>query len=134
MNKAFLAFALLSIISIPLLSACSNSSGEISPAQPIFESGSSAGFLRAKGPRGWVFPDDYGPHPEFQTEWWYYTGTLQSSDGSQYGYQLTFFRRGLAPPQEIINAVEDYRESMDSIGQWFEECCSFGPGIMKIDN
>ena len=109
MNKAFLALALLSIISVPFLSACSISSAEIDPAQPIFETGSNAGFLRAKGPRDWVFPDDYGPHPEFQTEWWYYTGTLQSSDGSQYGYQLTFFRRGLTRPQDRDENLSAWR-------------------------
>ena len=29
-----------------------------------------------------------------------YTGNLQSADGSQYGYQLTFFRRRMRPPEE----------------------------------
>ena len=35
-------------------------------------------------------------HPEFQTEWWYYTGNLQSTDGHRYGYELTFFRQANA--------------------------------------
>lgn len=56
-----------------------------------------AGFLRAEGPREWRFPEDHGPHPEFQTEWWYYTGNLESQTGERFGYQLTFFRRGLLP-------------------------------------
>jgi predicted secreted hydrolase len=42
------------------------------------------------------FPSDLGNHEEFQTEWWYYTGHLLSADGHRYGYQLTFFRRGIA--------------------------------------
>jgi len=39
------------------------------------------------------FPRDHAAHPAFQTEWWYYTGHLYTTDGEQYGYQLTFFRR-----------------------------------------
>lgn len=57
-------------------------------------------FRRANGPRPFTFPADYGPHPEFQTEWWYYTGNLQAEDGRRFGYQLTFFRRAIQPPVE----------------------------------
>ncbi len=42
-----------------------------------------------------IFPRDLGAHPQFQTEWWYYTGNLFDQDGRQFGYQLTFFRRAL---------------------------------------
>ncbi len=59
----------------------------------------SAGFARAFKPRPFVFPQDGGPHPDFQTEWWYYTGHLSTSVGRDFGYQLTFFRRGLKPGQ-----------------------------------
>ena len=41
------------------------------------------------------FPQDHGAHENFQTEWWYYSGQVHSSTGQTYGYQLTFFRRGL---------------------------------------
>jgi len=44
-----------------------------------------------------VFPTDHGAHPEFKTEWWYYTGNLDAADGRQFGYQLTFFRSALSP-------------------------------------
>lgn len=62
-------------------------------AQPI----AAEGFERVIGPRAFKFPDDHGPHPEFQTEWWYYTGNLETADGRHFGYQLTFFRRALTP-------------------------------------
>lgn len=55
------------------------------------------GFARAEGPRAFSFPLDFGPHPEYQTEWWYYTGHLETSAGRRFGYQLTFFRRALLP-------------------------------------
>jgi predicted secreted hydrolase len=35
---------------------------------------------------------------DYQTEWWYYTGNLVAGGGQRFGYQLTFFRRALAPP------------------------------------
>jgi predicted secreted hydrolase len=56
-----------------------------------------AGFARALEPRQFVFPEDHGPHPEFKTEWWYYTGNLQDESGRRFGYQLTFFRNALQP-------------------------------------
>jgi predicted secreted hydrolase len=63
-------------------------------------SGPTEGFARATAPRAFVFPDDHGPHPEFRTEWWYYTGNLATAAGRRFGYQLTFFRIGLSPPGE----------------------------------
>lgn len=43
----------------------------------------------------YAFPKDHFSHPDFQTEWWYYTGHLKSEDGRRYGYELTFFRTGI---------------------------------------
>jgi predicted secreted hydrolase len=40
------------------------------------------------------FPRDFGAHPGFKTEWWYATGWLDTADGRQFGYQVTFFRAG----------------------------------------
>ena len=57
----------------------------------------TAAFARAYEPVPFTFPKDHGPHFDFQTEWWYYTGNLQDSAGNHYGYQLTIFRRGLTP-------------------------------------
>ena len=41
------------------------------------------------------FPRDNFNHPDFQTEWWYYTGNLRTADGHQFGFELTFFREAL---------------------------------------
>lgn len=54
-------------------------------------------FARAYEPIPFVFPHDHGAHPQYRTEWWYYTGNLTDSAGNQYGYQLTFFRSALTP-------------------------------------
>ena len=55
------------------------------------------GFARALEPREWRFPADHGAHFDYQTEWWYYTGNLDAASGRRFGFQLTFFRRGLSP-------------------------------------
>ena len=82
-----------------LLSACA-------PAQPPLASADVVevlsrplddGFARALGPMELQFPLDHGPHHDYATEWWYYTGNLTDDDGGEYGYQLTFFRSALAP-------------------------------------
>jgi predicted secreted hydrolase len=41
------------------------------------------------------FPRDHFNHPDFQTEWWYYTGNLHDAQGRRFGFELTFFRRGV---------------------------------------
>jgi predicted secreted hydrolase len=44
------------------------------------------------------FPRDHGSHPEYRTEWWYYTGHLRTASGKRYGFEVTFFRVGITPP------------------------------------
>lgn len=39
-----------------------------------------------------TFPNDYGAHPGFRTEWWYATGWLETPDQQALGFQITFFR------------------------------------------
>jgi predicted secreted hydrolase len=58
---------------------------------------STEGFARVVAPRPFAFPGDHGPHGEFRTEWWYYTGNLETAAGRHFGFQLTFFRIGLTP-------------------------------------
>jgi predicted secreted hydrolase len=47
----------------------------------------------------YAFPRDHGSHEEFRTEWWYYTGQVTTKDGRPFGYELTFFRRGMPREQ-----------------------------------
>jgi len=37
-------------------------------------------------------PRDEGSHPQFRTEWWYLTGSVESESGESFGFQVTFFR------------------------------------------
>lgn len=48
----------------------------------------------------YAFPRDHGSHPTYRTEWWYYTGHLKAKNGRSFGFELTFFRRGI-PPEEV---------------------------------
>lgn len=52
-------------------------------------------FKRVLPGRVFSFPQDHFSHPEFRTEWWYYSGHLYSQEKKSFGYQLTFFRTGL---------------------------------------
>lgn len=68
----------------------------------------TAGFARADGPQPLHFPADQGPHNDYQTEWWYYTGNLETASGAHFGYQLTFFRRALIPPSAQVARPSDW--------------------------
>ncbi len=72
---------------------------------------SQGNFSRAEGPRKLFFPLDMGAHPDFQTEWWYYTGNLSTQSGRQFGFELTFFRRALAAPGDLAVRSSDLAAS-----------------------
>ena len=84
------------------------------PPQAALESlppaGSIDGFTRAIEPGAVEFPRDFGPHDDYQTEWWYYTGNLATADGRPFGFQFTIFRRALSPsPENSPAATSDWR-------------------------
>lgn len=56
------------------------------------------------------FPRDYFNHPEFRTEWWYYTGNLQTHEGRRFGFELTFFRHGAGPEPRPATGVWDVQD------------------------
>jgi predicted secreted hydrolase len=60
----------------------------------------AAGWKVAEPGHDYQFPRDHHLHPDFKTEWWYFTGNLTNSEGRRFGYELTFFRQGIRPPNE----------------------------------
>jgi predicted secreted hydrolase len=87
------------------------------------------------------FPRDYFDHPDFQTEWWYYTGNLKSANGHRYGFELTFFRQAVSrdPAQAAVWDVKDiyltHLALSDLDGQKFyhsERTNRAGPGIAGV--
>jgi len=71
---------------------------------------SAEGYARAVEPRPFLFPEDHGPHPEFRTEWWYWTGNLETEDGRAFGYQFTLFRSALAPAAQARESAWGARD------------------------
>ena len=66
-------------------------------------------YTRAIEPWDWQFPRDHGAHPDFQTEWWYYTGNLATDDGRRFGFQFTIFRRAISPLDP--GSISEFRTS-----------------------
>jgi predicted secreted hydrolase len=57
-----------------------------------------------------TFPADHYSHPDFRTEWWYYTGHLETESGKKYGYQVTFFRFGVRDRQKEMKGPPLFTE------------------------
>lgn len=91
----------------------------------------------------YAFPYDHFAHPEFRTEWWYFTGNMTSADGRDFGYELTFFRHGRHARPEPSAGVWDSGElylahlALTDIGsQRFrhsERLNRAGPGLAGAD-
>ncbi len=84
-----------------LVIACSEpGTGGAQPSQSVvatLSTANNAGFRQALAPVAFAFPRDHGAHPEFKTEWWYFTGNLSTADKRRFGYQLTLFRVAVTP-------------------------------------
>ncbi|MCX8109799.1 MAG: hypothetical protein N3D15_00915 [Syntrophorhabdaceae bacterium] len=95
----FLSFFYLSPLTLyPLLSHCYTSE-----------------WKQAIGKWVWEFPRDHGSHPEYKTEWWYFTGNLLDEKGKRYGYQLTFFRHSLKKSPEKTDKNQKSPWTVDDI-------------------
>ena len=53
----------------------------------------AADYRHALPGHHYQFPRDHFDHPDFQTEWWYYTGNVRTAPGHAYGFELVFFRQ-----------------------------------------
>jgi predicted secreted hydrolase len=88
------------------------------------------------------FPRDYFSHPDYQTEWWYYTGNVKATDGHRFGFELTFFRQGVDRDPSKTSAW-DVRDlylahlalsDLDGKNFYHEERTNrAGPGIAGVD-
>jgi len=61
---------------------------------------------------GVELPRDLYAHKNAQTEWWYYTGHMQTASGRRFGFELVFFKRrtdldrfGIVPLRLIANPL-----------------------------
>ena len=102
-------------------------------------SDSREGWRQAADSWSWSFPADHGSHPVFQTEWWYFTGNVADVGGRRLGYQLTFFRTGLAVkaaspenPWSIRDLYLAHFAITDAESKrfhWTERASRSGPGL-----
>ena len=98
-----------------LLAACSDgeSPARSAPTQStglrLLGAEADDGFARATEPREFAFPADHGSHPEFRTEWWYFTGNLATAQGRHFGFELTFFRYAIAPTAARTEGASAWR-------------------------
>lgn len=109
------AGAWLGVKALGLAPRPSGVSDERSPISLLSKSADTR-FTRAMGKHEFVFPRDHGPHRDFQSEWWYFTGNLVTDTGRRFGFQLTFFRFALNP----ISAVAPKRRSAWAANEVYE--------------
>jgi len=105
------------IATLILVSLCACGPGENSESDRTASTGlrylnlgGESGFSRALEPHAFSFPRDHGAHPDFRTEWWYFTGNLDAVGGRHFGFELTFFRYAIRPPSQEL-AGSDLRAS-----------------------
>ena len=70
-------------------------------------SGQAADYQLALPGYHYEFPRDHFNHPDYQTEWWYYTGNLKAADGHRFGFELTFFRQAVARDRDRRSGICD---------------------------
>ncbi|MDP4189988.1 MAG: lipocalin-like domain-containing protein [Bacteroidota bacterium] len=102
MKKIYLT-SLLVVLSLAIVVSYMLSTGKVNNKikasvllRSVLADEDTSGYERAIAPKKLVFPKDHGPHPEFKTEWWYFTGNLDTKYGRHFGYQFTIFRISLA--------------------------------------
>jgi predicted secreted hydrolase len=81
----------------------------ISTAALLFLQPLAAQYRTALPGYHYEFPHDHFNHPDFQTEWWYYTGNLKTAGGHRFGFELTFFRQAVSrdPARSATWEVKD---------------------------
>ncbi len=94
---------------------------------PLLAEEDTAGYARAMEADAVVFPGDLGPHDDYQTEWWYYTGNLETDEGRPFGFQLTFFRRALSPNVPEADECAQIERDQTSPSAPLPPCSSASP-------
>jgi len=74
--------------------------------------GALLGFQQAVPGYTLTFPADHAAHPDYRTEWWYYTGHLRTTTGKRYGYQLTFFRHRVDSSGPSLNPSKWFADNV----------------------
>lgn len=118
-----ICFKLINSMAITLLVfssvSCSKPSKQIEKKNVFLENLASQennqAYSKATKIINFNFPKDHGPHEDFKTEWWYFTGNLKSQN-KNFGYQFTIFRNNIAPELDPQNAWETRNIYMGHMG------------------
>jgi len=106
-----------------------------------FKSNAAGLWKAATTPRDWSFPEDFGNHSDYATEWWYFTGNLQDAKGRKFGYQFTVFRIGVDAgksdhgPWEVRNVFAAHFALTDVENEKFyfsDRLSRKGPGFVEV--
>ncbi|MFN8608621.1 MAG: lipocalin-like domain-containing protein [Vulcanimicrobiota bacterium] len=96
--------SLLFLLLVPLVAewyqraSVGNAPAQASLSVPELLGGEAGkGFAYPAPGRTFRFPEDHGPHPDFRSEWWYFTGNLED-----FGYELTIFRQATRSPADAL--------------------------------
>lgn len=99
-------------------------------------------YAIAKPGYQYEFPRDHFSHPDFQTEWWYFTGNLKDPAGRRFGFELTFFRAATSENRKAAHVWDAtdlwvaHLTLSDIQGQKFfhsERINRAGPGLAGAD-
>jgi len=72
-------------------------------------------------------------HPDSRSEWWYYTGHLETSSRREYGFELTFFRARLPDGDDLDAAHFALTDVTKGTFAWAEKLHRPFPGIAGAD-
>ena len=111
MKRVWIVLIIIGLIAIGLLIgrplwAGNGAQAPEAALESLPPAGSAEGFARATEPDAVEFPRDLGPHDDYQTEWWYYTGNLTTADGRPFGFQFTIFRRALREGESVVSSSD----------------------------
>ncbi|TGM53572.1 lipocalin-like domain-containing protein [Leptospira adleri] len=73
--------------------------------------------------RPFSFPKDHSFHSKYKVEWCYFVGVLKSTEGKEYGYELSFFKGTFAKNKEVFPvhfAISDFENRKHKIAQTIE--------------
>jgi len=119
---------LASLAAAVMLSGCMNGGILRAPAPTPLPTMAPTAFPPAPSdPQPLAFPRDEGPHHRL-TEWWYYTGHLETEQGRRFGFEFVIFRaeRGDFPVAWASHfAITDGGAGMFR----YEERFAFGPQV-----
>lgn len=113
--KLIILFLLLALFACTEENIKSDSNASIPVSKAMGETVDPS-FSKAITPKTFEFPKDHGPHKNFKTEWWYFTGNLISTNDEKFGYQFTIFRN--AVNTDSLSGTSNWRSNQFYMGHF----------------